>query len=131
VLNGTTDPNQIETRVSSARVAAGVEQFHVASVPGLVTRIGTTDYSEYSYATRLMNISLKELSQFLQQLSANDPGAQIKSIELSSPENLIGLQTGKNPVPTGIGEPWTADVTISYVMYLPREREKSAKSGAD
>ena len=127
----TIEPNEILRRLNNAAVNAGVKDHLVLSDPGNPSRLGNSDLSEYPFSLRFVNINLQQLTGFFQQVTANDASSRARSIELSSPEQALIIDTSNNPVPKGTGEVWTADVSISYLMLSAREIDKIRKPKAD
>ena len=108
------DP-ELNSRLSSAAVAAGISGELASIEPGTPARVRDADYTETKVFVRFGQVTLPELSTFLKDLSAADSAVRTTSIELSTPE---APGPAKRP-----GEMWTCDLTLAYLTFAPRGRE--------
>ena len=108
-------------RLNNAVIIAGVKDNLVFTEPGVSTPAApNSDYNEMTVFLRLDRISLQQLTVFFQQLAANDPSSRAKTIELATPDAALAPKT-TNILPPNGREPWTADITIAYLLYAPKE----------
>ena len=116
------DSNELTRRLNSAAVIAGVRDQLVDIDPGAPARVENSEYNELPVILRFEKITLQQLTVFFHQLAVNDPGSRAKTIELAPPE-ASGSLAQRTITPTGgTGqELWTADVTVAYLMYAPKE----------
>jgi hypothetical protein len=116
----TADDPELNRRLRTAAVAAGVPDQLSSIDPGQPRQIPQSDYSETLVFLRLNSVTLRQLVTFLHGLSAADSSVRTKSLELAPPA------AGVQPVAGGeTGAPddqWTADVTLAYLTYSPRSR---------
>ena len=119
---GRLDAAELSRRLNSAAVNAGVKDNLVDIDPGTSVPLANSDYKELLVILRFEKISLRQLTLFFEQLAANDPGSRAKMIELSSPDATASLSP-RHPVPANAdgSELWTADISIAYLLYAPRE----------
>lgn len=102
------DMSALNRRLRDAAGVATVPDKLVSIEPGSATHLGETDYSELLVFLRFEPVTIRQLATFLQELSASDPSARPKSIELGDPKPGDG------------GDLWSADVAIAYLIYSPR-----------
>jgi hypothetical protein len=118
VTVGRLDSQELSRRVNTAAVAAGIlDKLKDVDRLGEPMRLGNTDYSELTVILRFEGTTLQQLTTFLHQLAATDPGSRAKSVELSVPEVGPVSAAGASPG----SELWTADVAIAYLLYAPKE----------
>jgi len=116
VVLGKFDPQELSRRLNTAAAVAGIpDKLKDVDPNNAPVRLGNSDYSERPVILRFEGVTLEQLTRFLHELAANDPGSRAKSVELSPPE-------GSTPAAAGAGgELWTADVAIAYLNYAPKE----------
>ena len=68
---------------------------------------------------RFDKITLRELTTFFDRLAAADPGSRVKSVELASPEALLGTATA-SAEPADGEEKWTAFIGVAYLMHAQK-----------
>jgi hypothetical protein len=112
IIPGRFDPQEVSRRLNTAAAVAGIpDKLKDVDPKNPPVRLGNTDYSEQPVILRFEGVTLQQLTRYLHELAASDPGSRAKSVELSPPEM---------PAATGAGELWTADVSIAY---LTRQKE--------
>ena len=112
VVPGRFDPREVSRRLNTAAVVAGIPEPKDTDPNNPPVRLGNTDYSEQPVIRRFEGITLQQLTRYLHELAITDPSSRAKSVELSPPET---------PPASGSGELWTADVSIAYLTYAPKE----------
>jgi type II secretory pathway component PulM len=95
---------------TSARAAGFDPETVVLSIrPQPDRRVENTPYRQKTTELRLQHLTLRQLVQFLHDLSSRNPGLRIDGLQLSSP-------TGEGSTAT-----WTVDpLTLSYLIYAPQ-----------
>ena len=71
--------------------------------PQPARRIGETAYQEISTQVTLGNVTLKQIIEFMQAITAANAGLQVRSIELQAPAEQE------------TGEQWTAQLVLGHV----------------
>jgi hypothetical protein len=113
VVPGRFDPQEVSRRLNTAAAVAGIpDKLKDVDPKNPPVRLGNTDYSEQPVILRFEGITLQQLTRYLHELATSDPGSRAKSVELSPPETAPA---------SGSGELWTADVSIAYLTYAPKE----------
>ena len=113
-LTAKADPSDLVRRVADVAAIAGVQL--TTREPGIPQRLGTSEYNELPVFLGFESITLRQLTVFLNQLALSDPGSRAKMIELRPRE-----PGATGPAGPADGELWTADVTIAYLVYAPKE----------
>ena len=114
---------ELQRRLTSAAVDAGAVGHLVDIESGPPARLGNSDFDEMQINLRFDKISLRELATFFDRLAAADPGSRVKSIELASPETLLG-GTGTTAAPGDAEEKWTAFIGVAYLVHSPPKDAK-------
>jgi len=109
------DGSDLNRRIRDAAGAAGISQNLSGIEPNRPVRLADSDYNELMVFLRFENVTVRQLSTFSHRLAAIDPACRIKSIELDSP-----------PDPADTTH-WTADLTLAYLTYSPRERNQEGQ----
>ncbi|MDB5290923.1 MAG: hypothetical protein JWL69_2164 [Phycisphaerales bacterium] len=123
---------ELSDRVRQAATAANVAAKLVSIEPGNPTRVENSDYEEMPVFLRFEELSLGELAGYLAALAHSDPGLRSKSIELEPPRGQAVIDDSNDEAGTRLrkrpaarsDETWTADVTISYLVYAPRKPDR-------
>jgi hypothetical protein len=110
------DVSELNRRLRDAASTAGISEKLVSIEPGQPNRIPNTDYNEMQVFLRFEPLSLKQLVTFLHELGTADHSSRAKSIELGTPAAASGTEAG-----AGAGDIWSAEVTMAYLIYSPRE----------
>ena len=112
---GELDAAELNRRLHDAAMAARIPD--PASIePGTANRLPDSEYQELPVFLRLDALTLQQLVTFLHHLSAVDPSARAKTIELATPESSSAATTQNGNAP----ELWSADVTVAYHIYAPQ-----------
>ena len=104
------DGSDMNRRIREAATAAGISQNLSGIEPNRPVRLAESNYHELMVFLRFENVSIRQLATFMHRLGTIDPACRIKSIELDSPAD---------PADTAN---WTADLTLAYLTYSPREQ---------
>src|SRR6266446_1852503 len=104
------DGSDMNRRIREAATAAGISQNLSGIEPNRPVRLAESNYHELMVFLRFENVSIRQLATFMHRLGTIDPACRIKSIELDSPAD---------PADTAN---WTADLTLAYLTYSPREK---------
>lgn len=117
---GTRERQTSETATEIERAAAvakiEVAQSLVSISPELPRRVGDTAYKEAPTQIVLTGITLRQLVAFLSALAMADNGLQARSLRLTAPRD-------------DLGDRWTVDVTVSYLIYAPRTADSALERG--
>mgnify|MGYP003636730714 CR=1 FL=1 len=95
-------------RIEKAADSSGIDKGNlnrISSAPP--RRLAKLPYEERPTSIALGSVTLPQLVQFLHQLSDQAEGLWIKDITLRAPRG------------EEVGDRWTADATISYLIYIP------------
>lgn len=114
------DP-ELNRRLRAAAAAAGIAEQLSSIEPGQPTRDRNADYLETPVFVRLNAATLRETVMMLSRLTASDRAMQIKAIELAPPPPAQDSSATNAPT-TAPAERWTADLTVSYLIYSPRHQ---------
>ncbi len=106
------DGSDLNRRIREAATAAGISDRLSGIEPNRPVRLRESDYNELMVFLRFENVSLRQLSTFMQRLSSIDPACRIKTIELESPPDASDTTN------------WTSDLTLAYLTYAPREQNQ-------
>ena len=114
--NSTTEADPpINRELRSAAIAAQVPEQLASIDPGTAARVADSDYLQTPVFVRLNAVTLRQLVEFLHELSATDSSLRSTEIELSPA--LTAAPNRSTP-----GEAWTADLTISHLAYAPQSK---------
>ena len=117
IMVGRLDNSDLNRRLTTAAAQAGIADKLDMIEPAPESHIGSSDYAELPVMLHLKDVTLQQLTMFLQNLAATDPGSRAKSIELQPPESAPGVATTAKPNE----ELWAAALTIAYLRYSPKE----------
>jgi len=110
---------ELSRRIEESARAAGMPDGGLDQIePEPPRRVGDTPYRQTPTRVRLRHVMLQQLFAFLRALAVEDasgPGLQLEAIRLSAPRGEEA------------GEQWTAEATLTYLVYDP----KSAPSGTN
>lgn len=106
----------LNRRLTAAAVAAGISGELASIEPGQPIRLRDTDYSETPVYLRLNAVTLRQVANFLTDLSSHDAAVRAKTIELAIPS--------APPQPPSTVERWTTDIALAYQTYSPRGRDE-------
>lgn len=111
------DTSEADRRVRQAAAVAGLSEKLQARLTDTLDprRLGNSEYSEKPVILRFEGVTLQQVLTFLHTLSTNDPGCRSVGIELSPSEGTT----------SGTAETWTADLTVAYLLFTPKESAKS------
>ncbi|MCA9234849.1 MAG: hypothetical protein KDA44_05235 [Planctomycetales bacterium] len=99
----------IERAVKEAGV--GIQQ--IARIePQPPRRVGETDYLEHATAVQLDGVTLAQLATWLTRLKQGD----LQQLRVSSARIVAPFQTTESAGP----ETWNVEVTLTYLVYLPK-----------
>lgn len=84
--------------------------------PEAARRLGDTVYKEKPTQILLRQVTLRQLAAFFLELTKRGSGLQVKSLRLSAPREQES------------GEGWTAEATVSHVIYSPRHQGNEPES---
>jgi hypothetical protein len=85
--------------------------------PEAARRLGDSPYKEKPTQLVLRMVTLRQLIGFLHAVSSEGCGLQVKSIRLTAPREQE------------IGDRWTAEVTLTYLVYAPPAESQGGKEG--
>jgi hypothetical protein len=108
-LTGAVDASELNRRLREAAASAQISEKLVSVEPSQAQRLANSDYSELPVFLRLESVDLRQLVAFLQQLGGSDAGCRTKLL------NLDPAPGDQSP------ERWSADVTLGYLLYSPRQ----------
>ena len=118
IMVGRLDNSDLNRRLTTAAAQAGIADKLDMLEPATEMRIGSSDYAELPVMLHLKDVTLQQLTMFLHNLAATDPGSRAKSIELQPPDGTsAGVAAGGKPNE----ELWAAALTIAYLRYSPKE----------
>jgi hypothetical protein len=119
-----TDP-EFNRRLRRAATVAGIPDEVVSIEPGVPRRVGETDFNETLVSLRLNTVTLRQLVTFLHELSSRDPAVRTRILELAAPAEPVGPSAaaadGAFEKEASVDENWSADVTLAYLSFLPRD----------
>lgn len=113
------DAAELSRELRAAATAAGLADAP-GSEPGSPARLAASDYSETPVYLRFEPLTLRQLVTFLHHLSANDPSARAKRIELSPPQP--GQRTPALPADARPEDLWTADIEVDFLTHTPMSK---------
>jgi hypothetical protein len=120
IMVGRLDNSDLNRRLTTAAAQAGIADKLDMIEPGAELHIGSSDYAELPVMLHLKDVTLQQLTMFLHNLAATDPGSRAKSIELQPPDAATpGAAAGGGARPNE--ELWAAALTIAYLRYSPKE----------
>jgi len=95
--------------IDVAATAAGITARQLIRIaPESPQRLGETVYKEKPIAVLLRGVTLRQLVHMGHALLAPNPGLRIKTMRLSA------------PTPDDTTDKWTAELTITYLLYDPQ-----------
>lgn len=106
----------LNRRLTSAALTAGISGELASIEPGQPLRLRETDYTETPVYLRLNAVTLRQVGNFLTDLSSHDAAVRAKTIELTPPQ--------APPQTPSASERWTTDIGLAYQTYSPRGREE-------
>jgi len=94
--------------IDAAATAAGITARQLVRIaPESPQRLGETVYKEKPIAVLLRGVTLRQIVRMSHALLAPNPGLRIKTMRLSA------------PTPDDTTDKWTAELTITYLLYDP------------
>lgn len=81
--------------------------------PQSAKRVGDSSYKEQSTFIELEAVPLPKLIAFLDAITRDEAGLEVRSLRLSAPQRT-------EEMPTGEEEPWVAEVTLTHLIYAPK-----------
>lgn len=102
-----------------ASASAGVPRQNIGNItPTPPRRLGETSYQERPVVMLLRQVSIEQLVRFLNELTSGNGGLQVRELLFTTP-------------PTSGGNQWNVQVTISYLIYSPRETSMGALANGE
>ena len=99
---------EMSKRIEATAIAMGIAEDKIAAIdPDPVVRIGDTAYLEKATEVQLREVTLPQLIGLLGKLVEGNHELCVKALWLSVPPRNES------------GNLWTADLTISYLIYSP------------
>ncbi len=102
---------ELTRRIEETAKVAGIAPGSLALIePGPAQRLGDSAYLEKPTQVLITQVTLRQLARFLADLTTADASLHVKSLLLNPAESR---EAGE--------ENWKADVTLTYLIYAPRE----------
>lgn len=110
---------QLARRVESAGTAAGMSAESFSRIdPETPRRVADVPYQELPVRVTLREVPLRQLTDFLLNLSAATPSLQIREIRLSAPRSQ------------GESEKWNAEIVLCYLLHASAAPEAPPALGS-
>lgn len=101
---------EFNQRIEAAAQKAGIpRQFLIRITPEPARRIGETDYKRKPTRINFTRITMPQLVAFVQALAAEEAGPDLTQLNLAATH-------AHEP-----GEPWIAELTLTYLIYAPKQ----------
>lgn len=106
--------------VERAAATAGIQLQSVVRIsPESGRRVGDSVYVEHPTQLQLANVTLRQLVDCLYALVGETPALGVRSIRIVAPRD-----SDEN------GDRWTAEVSVSYLVYAPRDKNGASNTTA-
>ena len=109
------DSPALSAPLGQAANDAGISGKLASVQPGQAQALRESDYTETPVYVRLNSVSLRQTLTFLYNLSSANANVRAKTIELT-PDPSTAKAGGE--------ELWTTDLTLAYLSYTPREKQR-------
>ena len=110
---------ELTRRIESAAQQAGVPATSLVSiVPESAQRINRTPYKRKPTQVQMTNVTLQQLVGVLGPFAAEQAGPKLTRLMLAAPRGADELT----------GNRWSADMTLTYLIYAPASSSKSSAS---
>ena len=105
--------NELARRIEQACQSADVPPDSLVRIwPEQARRVGDTNYKEKPTQILLRQVTLRHIIRFLHALTGDESGLWVKTIRLVAPRD--GHDHNH----------WTAEATISYLIYTPKDQSR-------